>query len=342
MDWNIYQVIWFILWAVLWTGYFVLDGFDLGAGSLIYLLGRTENDRKVIYTSIGPFWDGNEVWLITAGGATFAAFPKVYAVMFSAFYSALLLLLFCLIVRGVAVEYRNKFDSKPWKVLWDFAFFLGSVLPPFILGVAFANIFAGIPIDKNGLYHGSFWTLFHPYSILGGFLFVFCFAMHGANWIAYRATGELSERAASLSKKLWVVSIILAVLFFFGSYISTKLWENYINHPILTVFPGLALFGFFLTAAGLLRKKYLTAWIGSCLAILGFSAWGFAGLFPNMLPSSLNPAWSLTCFNSSSSLLTLKVMTVVAFIFVPIMLAYTFWAYKIFAFGNKSSEVIEY
>jgi cytochrome d ubiquinol oxidase subunit II len=342
MEGNIYQIIWFILWAVLWTGYFVLDGFDLGAGSLIYLLGKNEEDRKAVYQSIGPFWDGNEVWLITAGGATFAAFPKTYAVMFSALYSALLLLLFCLIIRGVAIEYRNKFESPVWKTLWDLAFFLGSVLPPFLLGVAFANIFQGIPIDKNGIYHGSFFTLLNPYGILGGLLFVFCFAMHGANWIAFKTTGALSERAEILAKKLWAVTIVLAGLFLFGSYLSTKLWVNYEKYPILLVFPLLSIFGFILVPAGLINKKYLTAWIGSSLAILGFSAWAFAGLFPNMLPSSLDPAWNLTCFNSSSSLLTLKVMTAVALIFVPIVLGYTFWAYRTFAFKKSNLEAINY
>ena len=338
MEGNAFQILWFILWAVLWTGYFVLDGFDLGAGSLIYILGKTEEDRRAIYNSIGPFWDGNEVWLITAGGATFAAFPKTYAVMFSAFYSALLLLLFCLIIRGVAVEYRNKFESRAWKTLWDVGFFLGSVLPAFLLGVAFANIFTGIPIDKNGVYHGSFWTLLHPYSIIAGIFFVICFAMHGANWIAFKTEGELSERAGSVARKLWALSLVLAAIFFFGSYLSTNLWDNYIKHLGLLIFPAIAVIGFFVVPGGLVTKNYLMAWIGSCLVILGFSAWAFAGLFPNMLPSSLNPAWSLTCFNSSSSILTLKIMTVVALVFVPIMLGYTFWAYKIFAFNKKSSQ----
>jgi len=342
MEGNIYQIIWFILWAVLWTGYFVLDGFDLGAGSLIYVLGRTESDRKAIYSSIGPFWDGNEVWLITAGGATFAAFPKVYAVMFSSLYSALLLLLFCLIIRGVAVEYRNKMESKAWKTLWDLAFFLGSVLPAFLLGVAFANIFTGIPIDMEGKYHGSFWTLLHPYSLIAGVLFVVCFAMHGANWIAFKTSGLLSERANSVAKKLWAITLVLVFIFLLASYISTNLWNNYEKYPILLIFPALAVIGLILVPGGLLTKNNLLAWIGSSITILGLSAWAFAGLFPNMLPSSLNSAWNLTCFNSSSSLLTLKVMTVVAFIFVPIMLGYTFWAYKIFAFNKKTSESRSY
>jgi len=332
MEGNIYQIIWYFLWAVLWTVYFVLDGFDLGAGSILYFIGKNQEERTVVYQAIGPFWDGNEVWLITAGGATFAAFPKTYAVMFSSLYSPLLLLLFCLIIRGIAVEYRNKYENFIWKNLWDLAFFLGSILATFLLGVAFANIFQGLPIDEKGNYHGNLFTLLNPYGILGGFLFVFCFAVHGANWLAFKTEGRLAERAASLGKKLWIVAIILAALFFSGSYLSTDLWKNYFNHPILCIFPVLSLTAFFLVPPMLSKEKHLKAWIASGLGIFGFSAWAFIGLFPNMFPSSLNSAWSLTCFNSSSSVLTLKIMTIVAFIFVPIILAYTIWAYKILHF----------
>ncbi len=328
MEGTVYQIIWFILWAVLWTGYFVLDGFDLGAGILFYLLGKNEEDKRLIYSSVGSFWDTNEVWLITAGGATFAAFPKVYAVMFSSFYSALLLLLFCLIFRGVAIEYRNKVNNPVWKTLWDLAFSICSFLAVFLLGVAFANIFEGIPIDAKGIFHGTLFSLLNPYGLLGGITFVLVFAMHGANWIAFKNRGtDLEERARNVGKWVWALAVVMAVIFLFASYIKTSLWENYMNHPILVIFPLLSVVGFFLVPAGLLKRRYFLSWIGSGLGIIGFSAWGFAGLFPNMLPSSLNPAWNLTCFNASSSPLTLKIMTVVAFIFVPIMLLYKIWTY---------------
>ncbi len=332
MEGNIYQIIWYVLWAVLWTVYFVLDGFDLGAGSIIYFIGKNYRERNVVYQAIGPFWDGNEVWLITAGGATFAAFPKTYAVMFSALYSALLLLLFCLIIRGVSIEYRNKYDNSLWKNLWDLAFFLSSFLATFLLGVAFANIFEGLPIDAQGNYHGSFFTLLNPYGLLGGLLFVFFFAVHGANWIAFKTQGKIAERAANMSKKLWIGAILLASAFFLFSYLATNLWNNYSKHPILFLFPLLSLIALFAIPPFVSSGKYLKAWIASGLSILGFSAWAFAGLFPNMFPSSINSAWNLTCFNSSSSVLTLKVMTVVAFIFVPIILIYTIWAYKVLHF----------
>ncbi|WP_333570537.1 cytochrome d ubiquinol oxidase subunit II [Thermodesulfobacterium commune] len=339
MEGNIYQIIWFVLWAVLWTGYFVLDGFDLGAGSAFYLLGKKEEEKKAIYQALGPFWDGNEVWLITAGGATFAAFPKTYAVMFSSLYSALLLLLFSLILRGVSIEYRNKYDKPLWKTLWDLGFFLGSILPPFLLGVAFANIFQGIPIDEKGIYHGSLFTLLNPFGILGGILFVFCFAAHGCNWIAFKTNGELSERAATLSKKFTAITLVLAGLFFFGAYLSTNLWENYFKCPLLLIIPLISVIGFLMVFPFLIRKNFLGAFLASAVGILGFSAWGFVGLFPNMLPSSLNPAWNLTIYNSSSSLLTLQIMTIVALIFVPIVLAYTFWAYKTFSFKISSKKI---
>jgi len=255
--------------------------------------------------------------------------------MFNAFYSALLLLLFCLIIRGVVIEYRNKFQKPTWKKFWDVAFFISSFLDAFLIGVAFANIFAGIPIDANGIYHRTFGSLLRPYAILGGIFFVFCFAMHGANWIALKNKNHLGERSSKVSKIFWAITLILAGSFLIGSYISTDLWKNFAKHYILLIFPAISVIGLLLIPACLFVKRYVYAWICSSLAILGFSAWAFAELFPKMLPSSLNPAWTLTCFNSSSSLLTLKIMTMVAFIFVPIVLIYTSWAYKIFAFNKK-------
>jgi len=339
MEMNIFQVIWFVLWGVLWAVYFMLDGFDLGAGSLLYILGKDEKDRRAIYQATGPFWDGNEVWLITAGGATFAAFPKAYAVMFSALYSALLLLLFSLIIRGVAIEYRNKHESESWRKKWDFLFFLGSLLPALLLGVAFANIFKGVAIDQNGIFRETLFHLLNPFGLLGGLLFVFCFATHGAIWVAFKSMDPLSERAGNLAKKLWVVTLILVVLFWAYSFVATKIWENYLKAPILFVFPALAVVAYLSVPAFLNKKAYFKAWIGSALTIVAFTAWGLAGLFPNILPSSIDPAYSLTIMNSSSSELTLKIMTIVAVIFVPIVLAYTIWAYKTFSYKITEKDI---
>ncbi len=336
MEMNIFQLIWFVLWGVLWAVYFTLDGFDLGAGSLLYILGKDEKDRRAIYQATGNFWDGNEVWLITAGGATFAAFPKAYAVMFSALYSALLLLLFSLIIRGVAIEYRNKHESPSWRSIWDFLFFLGSLLPALLLGVAFANVFKGVAIDQKGIFQETLFHLLNPYGLLGGLLFVFCFATHGAIWVAFKTMEPLSERADNLAKKLWVVTLILVILFWVYSFAATRIWDNYLKAPILFVFPALAVIAYLSVPAFLNKKAYFKAWVGSALTIVAFAAWGVAGLFPNILPSSIDPAYSLTIMNSSSSELTLKIMTIVAVIFVPIVLAYTIWAYK--TFSHKITE----
>ncbi|MGC9142011.1 MAG: cytochrome d ubiquinol oxidase subunit II [Caldimicrobium sp.] len=339
MEMNIFQIIWFILWGVLWAVYFALDGFDLGAGSLLYFLGKNEKERRIIYQAIGPFWDGNEVWLITAGGATFAAFPTAYAVMFSALYTPLLLLLFSLIIRGVAVEYRNKHENPTWRSFWDFLFFLGSFVPALLLGVAFSNIFKGVPIDEKGLLQTNLFGLLNPYGLLGGLLFVFCFATHGALWVAFKTPSPFNERAASLAKKTWILTLILVIIFWAASFVATNLWENYKKAPILAVFPLLAAICYLMVPLFLNKEAYFKAWACSALTIIFFTAWGVAGLFPNILPSSINPAYSLTIFNSSSSPLTLKIMTTVALIFVPIVLAYTFWAYKTFSYKITEKDI---
>ncbi|BAU23359.1 cytochrome C oxidase assembly protein [Caldimicrobium thiodismutans] len=339
MEMNIFQIIWYVLWGVLWAVYFALDGFDLGAGSLLYFLGKDEKERRVVYQAVGPFWDGNEVWLITAGGATFAAFPTAYAVMFSALYTPLLLLLFSLILRGVAVEYRNKHESLSWRNFWDFLFFLGSFLPALLLGVAFANIFKGVPIDEKGLLQTNLFGLLNPYGLLGGLLFVFCFATHGALWVAFKAPSPFSERAANLAKKTWVVTLLLVILFWIISFAVTNMWANFLKAPLLIAFPLLAALCYLMVPVFLNKGAYFKAWAFSALTIVLFTAWGVAGLFPNILPSSINPAYSLTLVNSSSSPLTLKIMTTVAILFVPIVLAYTFWAYKTFSYKITKEDI---
>ena len=206
-----FQIIWFILWAVLWAVYFMLDGFDLGVGILQKFLGRNEAERGAIIRTIGPVWDGNEVWLLTAGGATFAAFPTTYALMFSYLYTALLLILFSLIVRGVSVELRGKEEGAAWRSRWETAFFVSSFLPALLFGVAFGNIFQGLPMDADG-YHGNLFTLLNPYGLLTGVFFVLLFIMHGALWIGFKTTGDLSKRASGLANKLWYPLLVVAVL----------------------------------------------------------------------------------------------------------------------------------
>jgi cytochrome d ubiquinol oxidase subunit II len=324
------ETIWFILWGVLWGVYFMLDGFDLGVGTLMPFLGKDDLDRRLMYNATGPFWDGNEVWLITAGGATFAAFPRTYAVMFSGLYSALLIILFALIVRGVSFEFRGKEDSTSWKRLWDTCFFVGSFIPALLFGVAFANLFKGLPIDAQGIYRGTIFTLLNPYGLLGGALFVLLFLVHGAIWLAVKTQGGLQERAQALAGKLWYVLLAVAVVFLVYSRFATRLYENYYSHPVLLVVPILSVVGLVLVKPFLSGGRHLAAWVSSSLTILSSTFFGIVGLYPNMIPSTINPEYSLTIFNASSTPLTLKIMLVVALVFVPIVIAYQAWSYRLF------------
>ena len=335
------NIIWFILWGLLWAIYFMLDGFDLGAGTLMPFIAKNEDEKRVIYNAMGPLWDGNEVWLITAGGVTFAAFPITYAVMFNGLYSALLLLLFALIVRGVSFEFRGKVQSESWKKVWDFCMFIGSFLPALLLGVAFANIFKGLPIDKDGIFHGGLFTLLNIYGLIGGVLFVLMFLVHGAIWIAIKSEGELHERAGNTANKIWVLELIFAVIFLIASAFATNLWKNYTKHILLWIIPLLAVLGLILIKVYLVKKSYWKAWFSSALFIVMATFFGVAGLYPNMIPSSLDPSASLTIYNSSSSPLTLKVMLVVAIIFVPIVIGYQLWVYNLFK-GKIKKEDLSY
>ncbi len=340
MDANIYQIIWFILWGVLWAVYFMLDGFDLGVGILLPFLGKNEAEKRLMYNAVGPFWDGNEVWLITAGGATFAAFPKAYAVMFSGLYAALLLILFALIVRGVAFEFHSKEKDPLWRKTWDACLFWGSLLPAFLFGVAFANIFRGLPIDQEGIYHGGLLSLINPYGLLGGAFFVSMFLVHGALWLAAKTSGELQRRVSKYVDKFWVAETLLALLFLVASGFFTDLWLNYLKFPVLLIIPLLTLLGLFLTIGFIAKSAWWKAWFSSCLVILSATAFGIIGLFPRLLPSKLDPAATLTIYNASSSPLTLKIMAVVAFIFVPLVILYQAWVYKIFSFKIDAEAVV--
>ncbi len=324
------QSIWFFLWGLLWALFFITDGFDLGIGSLYPFLGKTETDKRTMINAMGPLWDGNQVWLVTAGGVTFAAFPKVYAVMFSSLYSALMLILFALIVRGVSFEFRGKIDDPRWRKVWDVCIFIGSVAPAVLFGVAFANIFSGIPIDGEGIYHGTLFTLLNPYGLLGGMLFLLLFIQHGALWLAIKSTGDLHDRAVLTARVAWPVLLVVVVFFLGAGIFATRLYDNYLAHPALFLV-------ILVTVAGLLgvwmfvrQATYFKAWFASALTIVGATFYGIVGLYPNLFPSSLDPNYSLTAFNSSSSPLTLKIMLTVVIIFVPIVLIYQIWAYTVF------------
>jgi cytochrome d ubiquinol oxidase subunit II len=324
------ETIWFAIWGVAWAVYFMLDGFDLGIGSLLPFLGKSETDRRVMINAMGPFWDGNEVWLITAGGVTFAAFPGTYAVMFSGLYTPLMLLLFALILRGVAFEFRGKVASVAWVKLWDTCLVVGSFVPALLLGVAFANIFAGIPIDRQGIFQGNLLTLLGPYGLAGGVLFVLLFAVHGAIWLATRSEGDLQTRAVKTAKALYVPAAAMAVVFLAMTWFWTRLWQNLLAAPYFLVLPLLAVLGLLGVRLFLAKGAYWKAWFSSALLIVGAVLFGVAGLFPNLLPSTLDPAASMTAFNSSSSHLTLWIMFGVVVCFLPVVIGYQIWVHTKF------------
>jgi cytochrome bd ubiquinol oxidase subunit II len=321
------ETIWFAIWGVAWAVYFMLDGFDLGLGMLLPFLGKSETDRRVMINAMGPFWDGNEVWLITAGGVTFAAFPRAYAVMFSGLYTPLMLLLFALILRGVAFEFRGKIPSETWIKLWDRCLVVGSFVPALLLGVAFANIFAGIPIDTQGIFQGNLFTLLNPYGLAGGVLFVLLFAVHGALWLTTRSEGELHARAVKAAKALYIPAAAAAVVFLAMTWFWTRLWQNLLGAPYLLVLPLLAVGGLLALRWFLGKGAYWKAWFSSAALIVGAVLFGVAGLFPNLLPSSLDPQASLTAFNASSSHLTLWIMFGVVICFLPVVIGYQIWVH---------------
>ncbi|QGY41964.1 cytochrome d ubiquinol oxidase subunit II [Pseudodesulfovibrio cashew] len=338
--WHYYlAMIWFVLWGVLWAVYFILDGFDLGVGTLLPFLAKDESEKRAMLNSTGPFWDGNEVWLISAGGVTFAAFPYAYAQMFSGLYTALMLLLFALIVRGVSFEFRSKVESETWKKIWDTAHFLGSFLPALLLGVAFGNIFQGLPLDETGFSQAGLFGLLNPYGLAGGVLFVVIFLMHGALWLTIRATGALHARALTTARVTWPLLVVLTVLFLAYTAFATNLFSNYFLYPVLLVILALPVGGLVLMRTYLGSGQYWMSWAASCVYIAGTALFGVVGIFPAIIPSNPNPANSLTIMNSASSQLTLQIMLGVALVFVPIVIAYQFWVYKKFATPMAEGDI---
>jgi cytochrome d ubiquinol oxidase subunit II len=325
MDLN---TLWFILIAVLYIGFFVLEGFDFGVGMLLPFLGKDDTRRRVILNTVGPHWDGNEVWLLTAGGATFAAFPHWYATLFSGFYLALFLLLLALIVRGVAFEFRSQLGNPRWRCLWDRCVFAGSLLPALLLGVAFANLVRGVPIDANMEYVGGFFNLLNPYALVGGVSAVLVFALEGAVFLSLKTTGELRQQARRAAWRLWVPAVIglaaLAVYTYIETDILTKIGVNPGAVPLLA--PAALL----LTGYLLRRKREGWAFVTMVVSIAATLTTFFLILFPRVMVSSLDPAWSLTIYNAASTPYTLTVMTVVALSFVPVVLIYQGWTYWVF------------
>ncbi|UUU32665.1 cytochrome d ubiquinol oxidase subunit II [Streptomyces sp. CA-210063] len=315
--------VWFVLIAVLWIGYFFLEGFDFGVGVLTKLLARNRPEKRVLINTIGPVWDGNEVWLLSAGGATFAAFPEWYATLFSGFYLPLLLILVCLIVRGVAFEYRVKRPEERWQRNWETAIFWTSLLPAFLWGVAFANIVRGVKIDRDFEYVGSLADLLNPYALLGGLVTLTLFTFHGTVFVGLKTVGDIRERARKLALRVGAVTAGLALLFLLWTQI-----EKGDGVSLVAAVVAVAALVTALVAVRAGREGWAFALSG--VTIVAAVAMLFLTLFPNVMPSSLNEEWSLTVTNASSSPYTLKIMTWCAAIATPVVMLYQGWTYWVF------------
>ncbi|CAL9493791.1 cytochrome d ubiquinol oxidase subunit II [Streptomyces cellulosae] len=315
--------VWFVLIAVLWTGYFFLEGFDFGVGVLTRLLARDRAEKRVLINTIGPVWDGNEVWLLTAGGATFAAFPEWYATLFSGFYLPLLAILICLIVRGVAFEYRAKRPEESWQRNWETAIFWTSLIPAFLWGVAFGNIVRGVKLDADFEYVGTLGDLLNPYALLGGLVTLTLFTFHGTVFTALKTVGEIRERARKLALKVGLVTAVLALVFLLWTQVESG------DGTSLVAF-GVAVASLVAALGANQAGREGWAFTLSGVTIVAAVAMLFLTLFPNVMPSTLDPAWSLTVTNASSSPYTLKIMTWLAVLATPLVLLYQGWTYWVF------------
>lgn len=340
MSTEFLQTLWFILIAVLWIGFFFLEGFDYGVGILLPFLGREDQERRRIINTIGPFWDGNEVWLITAGGAMFAAFPNWYATLFSGFYLALVLMLLALIARGVAFEFRSKDRRPAWRKTWDTMIFIGSLVPAALWGIAMGNLIRGVPIDATMTYTGNFWTLLNPFALLCGLSSVLIFAMHGAIFLSLKTEEAIETRATTTARRLWPYALASFIITVVMGFLSTNIFDEItIVHIVLLLITVAALVtaGWFISR---LRNK--SAFITTGILIASSTITLFAKLYPRVMISSLDPDWSLTIYNASSGSYTLKVMSIVALIFVPIVLLYQGWSYYVFRERVGRESKLEY
>jgi cytochrome d ubiquinol oxidase subunit II len=370
-DYEILRLIWWVLMGVLFIGFAVTDGFDMGVGALLPIIGKDDTERRIMINSIAPHWDGNQVWLITSGGALFAAWPMVYAVSFSGFYVAMMLVLLALFLRPVGFDYRSKIEDPRWRKSWDWALFVGGFIPPLIIGVAFGNLLQGVPFNFDeylrATYHGGLFGLLNPFGLLAGLVSVSMFMMQGASWLQMKTDGELRVRAAKATQ---ICAALLAVLFTLAGvwlakgidgYVITSVIDthgvsnpalktvaieagawlaNYDKYPVTMLFPilGIALPILALLASRLNRSGF--AFLFSSLAVAMVILTCGAAMFPFVMPSSLEPNVSLTMWDATASHMTLTVMTWVAAIFVPIVLSYTIWTYYKM-FGRLSRSYIE-
>jgi len=322
------NILWFIFIAILYTGFFVLEGFDFGVGILLPFLGKNDLQRRMIINTIGPHWDGNEVWLITAGGATFAAFPNWYATMFSGFYIPLFLILIGLIIRGVAFEFRGMDDNPRWRNLWDWCLFAGSLVPTILFPIAFSNMVRGIPIDGKMQYVGGFINLLNPYALLAALAVTLLILLHGASFLSIKATGEIEHKAKELVRWLWLLVVLMLVIFLVTSFIITGVLHRL--NVLLILIPLLEVLAILIAGYFLRKGHHGRAFLMTSLTIVFVIFTIFTFLYPRVMVSSLNPDWSLTIQNAASSARTLRLMTIVTLIFLPIVLLYQAWTYWIF------------
>ncbi|MDR1070589.1 MAG: cytochrome d ubiquinol oxidase subunit II [Gracilibacteraceae bacterium] len=335
MDLNI---LWFILVGVLFIGFFFLEGFDYGVGMLTPFAGKTDGERRVVINSIGPFWDGNEVWLITAGGAVFAAFPHWYATLFSGFYLALFVILLALIARGVSFEFRSKVASPAWRKLWDWVICVSSFLPALLWGVAVSNFITGVPIDANMEYAGTFFTLLTPFTLLGGVVTFLLFLYHGAAFLSLKIGDEaILERVGRIGRVSGVVLVPVTVAWVVFAFLTTGLKSS----PVALAAVAVAAVALVLSVVLAWTKHWGVSFIASAVTIAFVTVTVFAAMFPNVMISSLNPEWSLTIYNASSSPYTLKIMTIVALCLVPIVLIYQIMNFVIFK-KRVTQDKLEY
>lgn len=369
-DYESLRLIWWALIGVLFIGFAVTDGFDMGVGALLPILGRDDTERRVMINTVAPHWDGNQVWLITAGGALFAAWPTVYAVSFSGFYVAMILVLLALYLRPVGFDYRSKLDNPKWRKSWDWALFFGSFIPPLIIGVAFGNLLQGVPFRFDeylrAYYEGNLLGLLNGFGILAGLVSVSMFMMQGACWLQMKTEGDLRARAAKAAQ---VAAVVMAILFavaglwlsHMDGYVVTSAIDtaaasnpagktvevvagawlaNYDLYPVTMLFPVLGLVMPMLVILSSLLKRSGFAFLFSSLAVAGVILTCGAAMFPFVMPSSLEPNVSLTMWDATASQMTLTVMTWAAIIFVPIVLAYTLWTY-FKMYGRLNRQFVE-
>ncbi len=329
---------WFLLAGVFLIGYALTDGFDLGTG-VLHLFTKDEDNRQIMMNAIGPVWDGNEVWLIAGGGMLFAAFPVVYAVSFSAFYLAMFIVLWALIMRAVSFEYRNQRDSKTWKNFWDVAYWIGNVVPAILFGVAVGNAVYGIPIDQKGVFHGTFFTLLKPVPLAMGAVSLFMFMMHGTAYLLLKTEGktfEFAKKWAIISFVGFIVSLTVADFFLIA--FKAELYDNFFEYPAFWIAPIILILGIVIYFRNLvIKERYNKVIYGSALTIIGAVLTIALATYPVFIRSTISDAYNLTIWNSASSKLTLTVMLVATIIFLPIILGYTIYVYRVFK-GKVTKE----